>query len=73
VEIEPGIHGAVRSFPGDVEPGATLFAKDASWPALQGVTTREGKPVDAACVPFAGQAEDLLQLTDIGGSLALHY
>jgi hypothetical protein len=73
VLIEPGVYDRVRSFPGDVEPGAALFVPDRHWLSLQSVETRSGATMDAAQVPLATDAEDLLQLVGIDGSLALYY
>lgn len=73
VLIEPGAYGRVYSFPGDVEPDEALFAPDRHWPSLGKVETRNGVVVDAAQVPLAADTEDLLQLADIDGTVALHY
>jgi hypothetical protein len=73
VVIEPGSYSRVWSFPGDVEPGAALFAPDRQWPSLGAVATRGGLIVDAAHVPLSAETEDLLQLSGVDGSLALHY
>ncbi|MCZ7483143.1 hypothetical protein [Rhizobium rhizogenes] len=73
VIIEPGACDQVWSFPGDVEPGAALFAPHRQWPSLGTVETRGGSTVDAAKVPLAENTEDLLQLSGIDGRLALHY
>ncbi|OCP00551.1 MULTISPECIES: hypothetical protein [unclassified Ensifer] len=73
VTIEPGRYGQVWSFPGDVEPGAALFTPDRQWPSLGEVDTRNGTTVDATQVPLAQETEDLLQLSGIDGSVALHY
>ncbi|HEV7308204.1 hypothetical protein [Ensifer sp.] len=73
VVIEPGSYDRVWSFPGDVEPGAALFAPSQQWPSLGKVDTRGGATVDAARVPLAEDVEDLLQLSGIDGSIALHH
>lgn len=73
VVIEPSDYDRVWSFPGDVEPGAALFAPERQWPSLAEVGTRGDSMVDAAQVPLAEDIEDLLQLSGIDGSLALHY
>ncbi|KSV72779.1 hypothetical protein [Sinorhizobium sp. Sb3] len=73
VVIEPGSYDWVWSFPGDVEPGAALFALNRRWSSLKSVETRDGAAHDAAQVPLVEDTEDLLQLSGIDGSLALHY
>ncbi|WDZ79981.1 hypothetical protein PWG15_31660 (plasmid) [Ensifer adhaerens] len=73
VVIEPGRYDRVWSFPGDVEPGAALFAPDRPWSSLDEIETRDGFTVDATQVPLAADTEDLLQLSGIDGSVALHY
>ncbi|WP_077963319.1 hypothetical protein [Ensifer adhaerens] len=73
VTIEPGAYDHVWSFPGDVEPGAALFAPDRQWSSLGKVETREGAMLDASQVPLVEETEDLLQLSGMDGSLALHY
>jgi hypothetical protein len=73
VTIEPGAHDRVWSFPADVEPGAALFSPDRQWLSLGKVETRKGVMLDASQVPLVEETEDLLQLSGIDGSLALHY
>lgn len=73
VTIEPGAYERVWSFPGDVELGAALFSPDRQWSSLRKVETREGVIVDASQVLLVEQTEDLLQLSGIDGTLALHY
>ncbi|MGE6781766.1 hypothetical protein ACQKGL_04525 [Ensifer adhaerens] len=73
VAIEPGAYDRVWSFPGDVEPGAALFAPDRQWPSLRKVEARDGLTIDASQVPLVEETEDLLQLSGIDGTLALHY
>ncbi|MFO1033238.1 MAG: hypothetical protein U1E15_03825 [Hyphomicrobiales bacterium] len=73
VTVEPGQHGKVFSFPGDVEPGASLFPAAAVFENLESVTKRNGQLAYADQLPFADDIEDLLQITGSAGSLALHY
>ena len=73
VAIEPGAYDCVWSFPGDVEPGAALFAPDRQWPSFRKVEARDGLTIDASQVPLVEETEDLLQLSGIDGTLALHY
>ncbi len=73
VAIEPGAYDRVWSFPGDVEPGAALFAPDRQWPSLGKVETREGAMLGASQLPLVEETEDLLQLSGIDGTLVLHY
>lgn len=73
VALEPGGYAEVCSFPGDVEPEATLFAPHGRWPKLQSIEARDGTVVDATSVPLDRNAEELLQLVGIDGTIALHY
>lgn len=73
VRLESGSYDEVCSFPGDVEPGATLFAPHGRWPKLQTVEARDGRVIDATSVPLDRNAEELLQLVGIDGTMALHY
>jgi hypothetical protein len=69
--IEPGAHRLVRSFPGSVEPGASLFAIDREFADLSAAPTRDGGTVDAAAVPLAVRVEELLQIDGSDGRMAL--
>ncbi|NRP20326.1 hypothetical protein LPJGGPFB_03585 [Ensifer adhaerens] len=73
VRLEPGKYNEAHSFPGDVEPGAALFAPGGRWSKLQSVDARDGTAVDATSVPLDQNAEELLQLVGIDGAIALHY
>ncbi len=69
--IEPGQYSRIRSFPGTVEPGASLFAIDHEFADLAHTPTRDGGTVDATAVPLDGRYEELLQIDDASGSIAL--
>lgn len=69
--IEPGTYRAGRTFPGTVEPGASFFAIDRDFPDLHAVPSREGGTHDATAVPLPGRIEELLQLDDSDGTMAL--
>ena len=69
--IEPGPYRAGRTFPGTVEPGASLFAIDREFPSLHAVPTRDGGTHDATAVPLPGRVEELVQLDDSDGTMAL--
>ncbi|WP_343214014.1 hypothetical protein [Ensifer oleiphilus] len=73
VRLEPGRYDEVRSFPGDVEPDAGLFAPGRQWSTLDGVDARDGSLIDGGSVPLDRNAEELLQLVGIDGVVALHY
>lgn len=73
VRIEPGSYERVYSFPGDIEPGAALFAPDRTWTSLSNIETRSGALIDATRVPMASEGEDLLQLIGSDGHVTLHY
>jgi hypothetical protein len=69
--IEPGAFRAGRTYPGTVEPGASLFAIDREFRDLSAVNDRSGGTADAARVPLAPKVEELLQLDGIDGTAAL--
>lgn len=69
--IDPGAHSRIRSFPGTVEPGASLFAIDREFPDLTRAPTRDGGTVDATAVPLDGSYEELLQIDDADGRMAI--
>ncbi len=73
VRLEPGQYNAVRSFPGDVEPDAALFAPGRQWSTFDSVDARDGTLIDGGSVPLDRNAEELLQLVGIDGVAALHY
>lgn len=62
-------HG--RTYPHDVEPGAELFARNASFTDLTGVPARAGGVADASRLPLAADAEELLQIEGLDGTAAL--
>jgi hypothetical protein len=69
--IEPSHHQLIRSFPGTVEPGASLFAIDQEFESLAEAPSRAGGTVDATSVPFADAIEELLQIDGTDGTIAL--
>ncbi|RVT82734.1 hypothetical protein DXV76_15980 [Rhodobacteraceae bacterium CCMM004] len=69
--LVPGPFREGRTFPGTVEPSAPIFAVDATFADLAEVPGRKGAPVDATRLPFAADGEDLLQLNDVTGPMAL--
>ncbi|MBB4054005.1 hypothetical protein GGR20_003677 [Devosia subaequoris] len=70
-ELAVGQFGGGLTFPGVIEPGAALFAKDHEFTDLQSVPTLDGGVVNAANLPLAGSAEELLQLNGVDGTVDL--
>ena len=73
LRLEPAAYDHVRSFPGDLEPGAELFARNARFARLERAPLRGGGEIDATQPPFAAEIEDLLQIIGIDGAMTLHY
>ena len=71
--LEPDGYDHVRTFPGTVEPGATLFAQDAKFARLTAAPLQGGGVVDASILPFDGHFEELLQLIGAQGRIDLRY
>ncbi|RUT32503.1 hypothetical protein EMQ25_04920 [Arsenicitalea aurantiaca] len=69
--LEPGKFDHGRTYPGTVEPGATLFAMDETFADLSAVPGRAGGTRDATTLPFAEDIEELLQLNGVAGTMAL--
>jgi hypothetical protein len=69
--LVPGEFGWGLSFPGTIEPDATLFKPDARFQSLERVPARAGGDVDASQLPFDRSVEELLQLNDIDGRFSL--
>lgn len=69
--IEPGRFREGRTYPGSVEPGREVFALDQGFSNLARVPARAGGTTDASRVPLAADTEELLQLNDIAGEVAL--
>ncbi len=73
VRLETGAYDHVRSFPGDVEPGAALFQSDRRWGTLQANTTRATAPTSTLhgfpCPIDRGTAATCRS----DGTFALHY
>jgi len=70
-ELELGAFDHGRTYPDDVEPGAALFAKDATFDRLTAVPARTGGTVDASRLPLAADTEELLQVQGLDGTVAL--
>lgn len=70
-ELELGTFDHGRTYPDDVEPGAPLFAKDATFSSLSAVPARAGGTVDASRLPLAADTEELLQIQGLDGTVAL--
>jgi hypothetical protein len=73
LRLMPGAYRAVRTYPGEVEPGHALFAENMRFANLGQAPRRDGGVIDASRLPFAESAEDLLQLLAVDGAMALHY
>jgi hypothetical protein len=72
LRLEPGPYDHVRTFPGTVEPGASLFPRDVRFARLEEAPTRAGGVVDISRLPLHGRVEELLLLVNCRGSVALH-
>jgi hypothetical protein len=70
-ELDLGAFDHGRTYPSDVEPGAALFAKDATFDRLTAVPARAGGTVDASRLPLAAGTEELLQIQGLDGTVAL--
>ena len=70
-ELELGTFDHGRTYPSDVEPGAPLFARDATFSSLTAVPARGGGTVDASRLPLAADTEELLQIEGLDGTVAL--
>lgn len=73
VGLEPAAHGAILSYPGDFEPGATIVAENSVFAHLSEAPRRGGGTVDLTELPRAEDFEELLQIATIAGGFALHY
>src|SRR5262245_32663016 len=65
IELGRDSHGF--TYPGTVEPGATLFAADRRFLSLAEVPARAGGSVDAGGVPLSEDIEELLQIEGTRG------
>jgi len=70
-ELKLGTFDHGRTYPDDVEPGAPLFAKDATFSSLSAVPARAGGTVDASRLPLSADTEELLQIQGLDGTVAL--
>jgi len=69
--LELGRFDSARTYPGTVEPGAPMFAMNQIFHDLAAVPGRDGRTIDASRLPFAADAEELLQIEGLDGSVAL--
>jgi len=69
--LEPAAFTDGRTYPGTVEPAGPLFAIDTVFTDLTAVPLRAGGSFDATALPFAEDAEELLQLNGIDGRCSL--
>ncbi|WP_424981506.1 hypothetical protein [Maritalea sp. S77] len=73
MRIDAKHYDFVHSFPGDVEPGAALFAPNRVFEQLENVTSRNGQQIDATQLPLPDECEDLLQIVGINGEVSLEF
>jgi len=59
------------TFPRDVEPNESRLKPDQRTVSLSSLTAADGTKIDASRVPFEGQSEDLVLLTEPGGRVSL--
>lgn len=72
-QLIPGAFKSGSTFPGVIEPGAEIFAKDEQFTRLIAVPSLDGKEIDASHLPLLGSAEELLQLNDVDGRATLRH
>jgi hypothetical protein len=70
-ELELGRFGHGRTYPADLGPWGSLFAKDRTFSKLSAVPAPGGGTVDASRLPFATATEELLQIEGLDGVVAL--
>lgn len=73
VIVEPAACRSIHTFPGDLEPGASLFAPGVRFDRLAEAPARGGGTVDVSALPLERDFEDIVQLAGIAGEVALHY
>lgn len=69
--VELGTFGQGRTYPVDLGPAASVFAKDAMFSRLSAVPADAGGVIDASRVPLAAATEELLQIEGLDGRVAL--
>ena len=69
--LEPGGFAVGRTHPLTVEPEAPIFMPDTTFERLDAVEAVGGNKIDASCIPFVANGEDLLQLDGIDGCFAM--
>lgn len=69
--LEPARFDHGRTYAGTTEPGAPFFAIDRIFDDMSAVPLRDGTSFDATRLPFAEDAEELVQLNGIDGSCAI--
>ena len=70
--VEPGGFEHGLTYPTAVAPEALLFAPDRRVADLVAVPLRDGGTLDATSLPFEREAEELIQLVGVDGTIALH-
>ena len=70
--VEPGGFEHGLTYPTAVAPEALLFAPDRRVADLAAVPLRDGGTLDATSLPFEREAEELIQLVGVDGTIALH-
>lgn len=73
VTIEPADYHSLRTFPGDLESGAALFAPGVAFEQLSEAPLRTGGTVDVSSLPLATDFEELVQIIGVAGEVALRY
>ncbi|MBL0371569.1 hypothetical protein JJB09_05970 [Rhizobium sp. KVB221] len=72
LRLEPGAYRTIHTYPGTVEPGASIFAENRVFDHLREAPLIAGGTLDASRLPLDRKAEDLLQIAGIDGNFALH-
>ena len=73
LKLAPKGYDHVRTYPGVAEAGVGLFPPDTNFARLDAAPRLGGGTIDASALPFDGAFEDLLQLINAQGAIALHY
>src|SRR5690606_30443020 len=72
-QIIPARFRSGSTFPGVIEAGAEVFAKDVQFESLDKVLTLAGDAIDASRLPLSENVEELLQLNDVDGVVTLRH
>ncbi|NOZ32496.1 MAG: hypothetical protein GXP01_05370 [Alphaproteobacteria bacterium] len=72
-QLEVSSGARAWTFPVDVEPGRSALAPDQRNVPFDQLLRTDGRPANAASIPFEGGSEDVIQLYHTGGRVGLKY